>query len=85
MSSSGQVHRFRDTVAAWLGTGETVYMQPDEALALAKALTKAARSVQREPFGQSSGNTQSLIFSDPLAPLERGATGQAVRSRRKRT
>lgn len=86
--NAGQVHRFRDSVAAWLGTGETVYMTAGEARAMARALVRAAQSVEREPFGQSGGTTKALSFADwkranqTIPTLERDADGRAIKGKR---
>lgn len=77
--SAGQVHRFRDTVGAWLGTGQTVYLSPAEARAMARALIKAARSVDRERFADSSGNTTPLGINGGWTTLARGPDGKALR------
>lgn len=61
--NSGQVHRFRDYVAASIGTGPTVYMTAKEARAMARALNKAARSVDSEAFHLSAGLTAILTFT----------------------
>lgn len=75
----GQVHRFRDSVAAFIGEGETVYMTPDEARAMANALSRAARSVEQERFTDSSGLTTPLLFSGHGATLERRPSGAAIK------
>ncbi len=59
-----QVHRFRDCVALYIGTGETVYLSPKDARKLSRAVNKAARSVEREKFVDSSGNTFELDAPD---------------------
>lgn len=85
--NSAQVHRFGDSVAAYIGTGPTVYMTAREARAMARALVKAARSVEREGFAQSSGTTTQLALSDwqrsggVIPRLERDAEGRAIRSK----
>jgi hypothetical protein len=61
-----QVHRFRDNVAAWLGTGETVYMSPQEAKRLAKALNKVAKSCQTENFSESTCGTISVVIKKEI-------------------
>lgn len=50
---NANVHRFRDYVAAHVGTGETVYMTPKQARTLARALHAAARDAENVPFAQS--------------------------------
>lgn len=59
-----QVHRFHDCVAVHVGTGETVYLAPKDARKLSRAVNKAARSVEREKFVDSSGNTFELDAPD---------------------
>lgn len=59
----GQVHRFRDYVAVYIGTGETVYLEPKQARALAKAINKAARSCDNESFSESTCGTTEFDFS----------------------
>lgn len=60
-----QVHRFRDNVAASLGTGPTVYMAPDDATAFALALLKAAQSCRTETFAKSTCGTFQATIADP--------------------
>lgn len=48
-----QVHRFRDHVATYVGTGETVYLTPKQARAFARALNAACRDVDTTPFVES--------------------------------
>lgn len=79
---TGQVHRFRDAVAAYVGNGETVYMTPKEARSMARALISVARSVERESFVDSSGNTTPLIFAgDSGLSYVRRADGRAIMGR----
>ena len=59
-----RVHRFRNCVAVYVGTGETVYLTPRDARKLSKAINKAARSIERERFVDSSGNTFELDAPD---------------------
>lgn len=51
------VHRFRNTVGVYVGSGETQYLTARQARELAKALTVAARSVEREKFTDSNVGT----------------------------
>jgi hypothetical protein len=60
----GQVHRFRDSVALYIGTGETVYVSAADARKIARALNRAAKSCASEPFAQSSGLTFAFSFQD---------------------
>lgn len=53
-----QVHRFGDCVAAYLGTGETVYLTPQAARQLARALNGAARDVAAVKFTESQFKTK---------------------------
>jgi len=54
-----QCHRFGDTVAAYLGTGETVYLTPQAARRLAAALNGCARDVTARPFLDSQFETRT--------------------------
>jgi hypothetical protein len=51
------VHRFRDAVAVYVGTGPTQYLTPKEARKLARAINTAARSCDSEAFKDSSVGT----------------------------
>lgn len=78
MIAAGQSHRFRDSVALYVGTGETVYTQPGEARALASALLETADSVERERFTDSPGLTRHHSFTNcARVTLERDASGRA--------
>lgn len=78
MIARGQSHRFRDSVALYVGTGETVYMQPREARKLAAALLATAESVDREPFAKSHNLTCEHVFTnDAGIRPERDADGRA--------
>lgn len=59
-----QVHRFGDKAAIYVGSGETRYMTAKQARAMARALFKVARSIERERFADSSGLTTQLETSD---------------------
>lgn len=61
---SAQVHRFGDAVAVYLGTGETVYLTPQEARKFTRAINRAARSCERESFVDSTCGTVNFTF-DP--------------------
>lgn len=54
-----QTHRFGDSIAVCIGTGETVYLTTQQARALSGGINAACRSIEREPFGQSTGLTRS--------------------------
>lgn len=62
--ATGQVHRFRESVAAYVGKGQTVYMTPDEAETFAAALLKVAKSCREEGFAKSTAGTHHLTFTD---------------------
>jgi len=47
------VHRFRDRAAVHVGTGETAYLTPKQARALARALYKIARDIDNRAFTES--------------------------------
>lgn len=55
-----QVHRFRDAVGLYVGTGETVYISAKDARKIAKALQTVARSCDRETFVESTCGTHSF-------------------------
>lgn len=62
---SAHVHRFGDTVAVSAGTGDTCYIDPKTARKLARAIMRAAQSVEREKYGQSPGGlTVSLDLGE---------------------
>ena len=52
-----QVHRFHDTVAAYIGEGPTTYMTPHQARELGKALIAAADDTDTVKFTQSTLET----------------------------
>lgn len=54
---SWQVHRFRQRAGIYVGDGATQYLTAKEARRLARALYAVARSIESEPFAQSSGLT----------------------------
>lgn len=58
-----QVHRFRDMVAVYIGTGETVYLSPKEARQMTRAINRVAKSCDQEPFSESEGLTARFIFA----------------------
>lgn len=59
---SAQVHRFRDFVAVYVGTGETVYLTPCDARKLSRAINRAAKSCETESFGESTCGTAEFRF-----------------------
>lgn len=63
---SGRVHRFHDKVAVYIGTGATVYLEPKQARAFARAMVKAAQSCEKESFAESSGLSQSFNFDNEV-------------------
>ena len=54
---STQVHRFGDTVAAYIGTGDTTYMTPQQARELGNALIEAAKDTDNVKFTKSTFKT----------------------------
>lgn len=48
------VHRFGDSVAVYVGDGQTAYLTPPQAKKLAKALNTCARSCMTESFVKSA-------------------------------
>ena len=59
-----RVHRFHDKVAAYLGTGQTVYMAAEEARAFGQALLICAQSVEEETFIKSTCGTFDIDISE---------------------
>lgn len=59
-----QVHRFRECVTIWLGTGETVYLSAKDARKLSGAINKTARDIEARSFGNSQCGTHSFEFQD---------------------
>ena len=59
-----QIHRFRDAVAIYIGTGETVYLSPKDARKLARSINRAAKSCETETFSQSTCGTAQFSFDD---------------------
>ncbi len=51
---SASIYRFRDTVAAHIGTGATVYLSPADARKIARALNAAARDIGEREFTEST-------------------------------
>lgn len=62
MTTSASVHRFRDKVAVYIGTGPTVYVTPKEAAKLARALTGCARDIRARSFVSSHFGTVSITL-----------------------
>jgi hypothetical protein len=65
------IHRFGDEVGLSVTGvgGETVYLQPGEALKLAKGIRKAALSCKSEPFTTSAGLNLTVAarkFGEPI-------------------
>lgn len=60
---NAQVHRFRDCVALYVATGETVYLSAKDARKFARAINKAIKSVETESFSDSKGTTQAFAFT----------------------
>lgn len=54
-----QVHRFRDYVAVYVGTGETVYIERETAMALGNALIECADDINEREFINSTFNSWS--------------------------
>ena len=51
-----QTHRYRDSLAIYIGTGETVYLPANDARNLSRAINKTVRSIERESFQDSPNN-----------------------------
>lgn len=63
-ATHAQVHRFRDSVALYVGKGETVYLRPGDARKLARAINRAAKSCATESFAESTCGTAQFDFVD---------------------
>lgn len=55
-----QVHRFGNQIAIYIGTGETVYLTPDQAQDLGGALTACADDIGKKSFQDSDFKTFRL-------------------------
>ena len=55
-----QVHRFGDSVAGWLGSGDTAYMTPLAARQLARALLAAADDCEQRGAADSQCGTFAI-------------------------
>ena len=62
--NTAQIHRFGDTVAMYLSNGETVYMTPTDAQAIAKQLNACARDVKACAYGAGSFATANIELVD---------------------
>ena len=61
MSSVASVHRFRDKVAVYLGTGETTYLTQEQALDLAVAMCDCSQDIETHPkFSESEFTTTEV-------------------------
>lgn len=59
--SKANVYRYRDSIAVYVGNGQTVYFSALEAAKLGAAITKAAREIKRGvPFADSNVGTFSI-------------------------
>ena len=65
-----QVHRYGDSVAVWIGNGACTYISPNDARALAAALTGAANDVDRN---RSPINSSFLSRNFDFSPTEESA------------
>ena len=64
---TAQIHRYGDKVAIYIGTGQTVYLTPKEAKAIAKVLNAGARNIREEPkFSQSNFKTVEFEFNGSI-------------------
>lgn len=52
-----QVHRFNETIALFLGNGDTVYLSPSDAMELATALNGCATDISNNKFTDSAFST----------------------------
>lgn len=59
-----QIHRFGDCVAMFLSEGETVYITPQDAQKISKALNAAARDVKAHKFVNGTFRTAEFSLTD---------------------
>lgn len=64
MTKHAQVHRFGDCVAMFLSKGETVYMTPKDARAIAKALNTCARDIKQAKYVDGTFKTAEFTLQD---------------------
>jgi hypothetical protein len=60
METVASVHRFHDKVAVYVGTGETVYLDAEQAAALAAAIQKCKRDIFSKSFSESKFQKVSI-------------------------
>ena len=67
-----QVHRWWDNVAVYVG-GKTVYLTPDQALELARALSCHAHDIDKTTYGKGTVPTFGRSFEprEVTEPIER--------------
>ena len=64
---TAQLHRFGEKVAMYLGSGQTVYMDPKTAIAIAKSLNACARNIKDQPsFAKSEFKTVEFKFDGAM-------------------
>lgn len=61
--TTAQIHRFGDCVALYVGTGQTIYITPKEAKAIAKQLNACAKDIAEHSFGKGTFKTYQIEFS----------------------
>ena len=59
-----QIHRFGDTVAMYLGEGETVYLTPKQAKEIAKALNACAKDCKDKTYLSGTFSTKEFTLED---------------------
>lgn len=64
MKKHAQVHRFGDCVAMYLSNGETVYMTPKDARAIAKSLNACARDIKAAKYVDGTFKTAEFYLQD---------------------
>lgn len=60
---TAQIHRFRDKVAVHLGTGNTVYLEPREAVLIATHLLEFGIDIKKTEFKDSEIGTYTIEFN----------------------
>lgn len=59
-----QIHRFRDWVAVYIGTGETVYLSPGDARRFAIAMLDCTGDCEAHGFAGSKFRSTSFEFDN---------------------
>lgn len=64
-TNSARTHRFHNSVAVSIGTGETIYLDPATARELAHAIERTARDIDSIEFADSQCPTIEIEADGP--------------------